>query len=301
MKNERLLNEIGEIADRYIAEAAPGARKAPGPRWIKWAAAAACLCLVGFGIFAAVRGGSPSGGIELLSPPASAGAYRFVLINESLGDERWDPAHVRLISAEQGVCLPGWQEAPNGAGTQEVAVYVAPREEPGTAPGEMTLEEAEEYAYLDLDSASEEMKEKILEARKVIIFHSRWVADGYSGCIRDVETGETIETLPTFSELFPGWALPVYDTAAEQVTEDGLGADCLYGLEATVLRINGAELVCSSREPMNRFGADQPITVFPPEDGLPELKAGDTIFISYYGRDCSVSGSAIRADAIEIR
>lgn len=301
MKNERLLNEIGEIADRYIAEAAPGARKAPGPRWIKWAAAAACLCLVGFGIFAAVRGGSPSGGIELLSPPASAGAYRFVLINESLGDERWDPAHVRLISAEQGVCLPGWQEAPNGAGTQEVAVYVAPREEPGTAPGEMTVEEAEEYAYLDLDSASEEMKEKILEARKVIIFHSRWVADGYSGCIRDVETGETIETLPTFSELFPGWALPVYDTAAEQVTEDGLGADCLYGLEATVLRINGAELVCSSREPMNRFGADQPITVFPPEDGLPELKAGDTIFISYYGRDCSVSGGAIRADAIEIR
>lgn len=301
MKTQRLLKLMGEIDDRYIAEAAPETRKPAKPRRIRWAAAAACLCLAGFGIFAAVRGGSPSGGIELFSPPASAGAYRFVLINESLGDERWDPAHVRLITAEQGVCLPGDPNTSAGTGSREVAVYVAPTEETAEGSGEMTVKEAEEYAYLDPDSASEALREKILAAREVIIFHSRWVADGYSGNIWDVETGEIIETLPAFSELFPGWDLPVYDTIQEQVTEDGLGADCLYGLELTVVQVEDAFLRGTVRKPMNWFGADGTITVYPPADSPLDtlgLEAGDLVFVSYYGRDCSVKDGVIRADGI---
>lgn len=71
------------------------------------------------------------------------------------------------------------------------------------------LEKASQYAYLDLESATPDMQEKILDARNTIIFSKDWVADGYEGYVEDVTTGEVIETLPTFSSLFPGWDLPV--------------------------------------------------------------------------------------------
>ncbi len=44
MKNKRLLELIGEIDDRHIAEAAPNAKKASRPAWLKWGVIAACLC-----------------------------------------------------------------------------------------------------------------------------------------------------------------------------------------------------------------------------------------------------------------
>lgn len=46
MKYKRLLDRIGEIDDRYIAEAAPGAESSARPAWVRWAALAACLCLI---------------------------------------------------------------------------------------------------------------------------------------------------------------------------------------------------------------------------------------------------------------
>ena len=73
------------------------------------------------------------------------------------------------------------------------------------------LQEAEQYAYLDPDTASPELREKILDARSTIIFSQSWVADGYTGCIQDVRTGEILEVLPTFSELFPDWDMPIAD------------------------------------------------------------------------------------------
>ena len=301
MKNERLLKLMGEIDDRYIAEAALAAKKPAKHRWVNRAAAAACLCLAGFGVFAALRGRPSSGPAGTALPSASFGPYRVVLINDPLGDDHWEPSHVRLISTDQGICLPGDPNTSAGTGSREVVVYVAPTEETAEGSGEMTVEEAEEYAYLDLDSASEALREKILAAREVIIFHSRWVADGYSGNIWDVETGEIIETLPAFSELFPGWDLPVYDTIQEQVTEDGLGADCLYGLELTVLQVEDAFLRGTVGKPMNWFGADGTITVYPPADPPLDtlgLEAGDSVFVSYYGRDCSVKDGVIRADGI---
>lgn len=76
-----------------------------------------------------------------------------------------------------------------------------------------TLAEAETYAYLDLDSASPAMKEKILASRNTIIYSKDWVADGHTGYVTDVVTGEIIEPLPSFSSLFPDWDLPV-NTAA---------------------------------------------------------------------------------------
>ena len=47
MKNKRLLNIIGEIADRHVAEAAPATRRSPGRSiWVKWGTLAACFALL---------------------------------------------------------------------------------------------------------------------------------------------------------------------------------------------------------------------------------------------------------------
>ena len=83
----------------------------------------------------------------------------------------------------------------------------APASAQDTATQE-ALTKAEQYAYLDLDSASPSMQQKILDASK------DWVADGYEADVEDVSTGEVLETLPSFSELFPGWDLPVDESIA---------------------------------------------------------------------------------------
>ena len=46
MKNEKLLNAIGNIDDDIIHAAAPGVRSAQKRPWVKWRALAACLCLI---------------------------------------------------------------------------------------------------------------------------------------------------------------------------------------------------------------------------------------------------------------
>lgn len=73
----------------------------------------------------------------------------------------------------------------------------------------------EEYAFMDMKNASDSMREKILEARETIIFSKSWAADGAQLGIFNVETGEIVEWLPSFSSLFPGWDVPVMDTNKE--------------------------------------------------------------------------------------
>lgn len=66
----------------------------------------------------------------------------------------------------------------------------------------------EDYAYLDLDEASPEMKVVIVDARNRIANRYSYVADDIRGWITD-ENGITIEVLPKFHDLFPGdWDLP---------------------------------------------------------------------------------------------
>lgn len=81
------------------------------------------------------------------------------------------------------------------------------------------LKDAEQYAYLDPDTASPELQEKILDARNAIIFSQGWVADGHTGYIQDVRTGEILRELPTFSELFPDWDMPTADTVPKSDSE----------------------------------------------------------------------------------
>ena len=58
MKKQRILNVLGQVDEEYIQEAAPGERQArkKNPRWVKWAAAAACLCLIVAGMIGAIDG-----------------------------------------------------------------------------------------------------------------------------------------------------------------------------------------------------------------------------------------------------
>lgn len=80
------------------------------------------------------------------------------------------------------------------------------------------LQELNDIAYLDVDTASPEMQEKILEARKEIIYNTEWVADGHIGYIQNMETGEIIREVPEFSEVFPGWDIPIIDEVALRKT-----------------------------------------------------------------------------------
>ena len=65
------------------------------------------------------------------------------------------------------------------------------------------------YAYLDLSTAEESLHSVILEARKIIIYRSSWVADGQVGYVFD-ENGKIVEKVPNFSDLFPpDWEEPI--------------------------------------------------------------------------------------------
>ena len=72
---------------------------------------------------------------------------------------------------------------------------------------ERELDEAKKIAYRDLKTASKEEQAKILEARKLIINSTSWVADGFNANTIDADGNRV--PLPHFSELFPGWEMPV--------------------------------------------------------------------------------------------
>lgn len=70
-----------------------------------------------------------------------------------------------------------------------------------------SAEEVNTYAYMDIESASKELKSTILAARSVIIYNCNWVADEITGQI--TRNDGTIEVLPKFHELFPSdWDIP---------------------------------------------------------------------------------------------
>ncbi len=111
------------------------------------------------------------------------------------------------------------------AEAQEVAIKEATLNATEKEQEEL-VEKAKDIAYLDLDMAPPEMKQEILEARKKIIYNTDWVADGYSGYIQDVETGEIIKELPEFSEVFPEWNIPVEKFASgTETTVPALSVD----------------------------------------------------------------------------
>lgn len=75
----------------------------------------------------------------------------------------------------------------------------------------LDLDAAAEYAYMDLDAAPEELHQKILDARNVIIYSKSWTVDGQ--CAITCPDG-SVQPLPEFSDLFPGWDVPGVGEAA---------------------------------------------------------------------------------------
>lgn len=74
----------------------------------------------------------------------------------------------------------------------------------------------EQLAYMDLDDAPASLRDDILAARTEIIYGEQsWTVDGAVSII-NLEDG-TVETLPEFSELFPGWDIPVATTVYEDI------------------------------------------------------------------------------------
>lgn len=97
--------------------------------------------------------------------------------------------------------------APIYSGTEEKKEDLTPAQiAQAEAEREKKLEEAKKIAYQDLSTASKEMQAKILEARKLIINSTSWVADGFDACVTDKD-GKQVP-VPHFSELFPGWEMP---------------------------------------------------------------------------------------------
>jgi len=64
-------------------------------------------------------------------------------------------------------------------------------------------------AGMSLDTAEPEMQKRILEARNKIIFSESWSADGVDVYVE--RRDGTTEKVPEFSELFPGWDMPVIE------------------------------------------------------------------------------------------
>ena len=76
-----------------------------------------------------------------------------------------------------------------------------------SAAQEQSLEVAKDLAYMDINLASADLREAILEARNQVIFSVPWAADGVSAYI--VYEDGTKEALPQFSDVFPNWEIPL--------------------------------------------------------------------------------------------
>lgn len=90
-------------------------------------------------------------------------------------------------------------------------------EEDTAASIDLVSPETAATAYMDIEDATPAMREEILKARNEIIFHNSWVVDGY-GATYTAPDG-TVEELPLFSSLFPGWDVPRTQTEPAEVLE----------------------------------------------------------------------------------
>jgi len=99
-------------------------------------------------------------------------------------------------------------------------------------------DETVSYAYLDLDGASDELAEKILEARTNIIYSRDWVADGCFGYVIG-ENGEVVRELPQFHDVFPeDWDIPDGNEGSTESSEEPFvyeDPDCLDAPEMMLL------------------------------------------------------------------
>lgn len=121
----------------------------------------------------------------------------------SLGGIRIDLNKLTLLEKEPAILI----STPDTNQKKEESAQAEKSGAGFLAEQEQKLAEAKKIAYRDLKTASKEEQAKILEARKLIINSSSWVADGFNANTIDADGNRV--PLPHFSELFPGWEMPV--------------------------------------------------------------------------------------------
>lgn len=72
------------------------------------------------------------------------------------------------------------------------------------------VQTAKKLAYKNLESATQEEKKRILEARNTLIYDGSWAADGWTITIERADG--RVEKVPEFSALFPGWEKPEFES-----------------------------------------------------------------------------------------
>lgn len=287
MKKEELYKGVIEIDDRYIEEAQETKLNRKHHGWKRYAAAA-CLCLIAVSAVILFNGKEqPAAG--------SAEAYHLSLYQDptqrekameictlSYTDHRTNIEH--LVTLADGTVIP--------------AVFVAASADHDRSDdADMTLEEAHSFAYMDLDTAPADLQETIRQAREVIIYSQSWVADGFE-CYVTSPDG-TRETIPSFSELFPGWELPVIDPNELSVTADGLGSNAEYGIFVEITEITNDSMIGKTTSSLAPFQAGQSIQVYFPADfDASCVENGIIQFVSFYGNDCDGASGTVYAHEI---
>lgn len=281
MKREELYKGIIEIEDRYIEEARERKLNRRHQGWKRYLAAAACLCLIAVSAAVLFHGNEQPAAYQLrLYQDPAEGQEATELCTLTYIDHSTDLAH--LATRADGTVIP--------------AVFVAADHSSADDEG-MTLEEAQAFAYMDLDTAPTELQETIRKAREVIIYSRSWVADGFE-CYVTAPDG-TVETVPAFSELFPDWELPTVDFGELSMTADGLGRDAKYGIFVEVTEIQKDCMLCRATSSTTPFQAGQSLQVYFPAgfDGS-GVKKGEIRFVSFYGKACDDAARTVYADEI---
>lgn len=111
MKSQRLLYALGQVDDWYIEDAAPSPRLKHRRKWVRWCAAAACLCLAVAAIEASSwqRGNIQNAQAELGLPPSTGPALFKITVYASSESE--EVALLEERELEEGTVLPweyGW-------------------------------------------------------------------------------------------------------------------------------------------------------------------------------------------------
>ncbi len=150
---------------------------------------------------------------------------------------------------------------------------------------------------MDLDAAPAELQETIWKAREVIIYSQSWVADGFE-CYVTSPDG-TRETIPSFSELFPGWELPAIDPNELSMTADGLGSNAEYGIFVEITEITNDYIIGQTTSSFAPFQAGQIVHVYFPADfDVSSAEKGEVRFVSFYGKDCDGASGTVFAQEI---
>lgn len=284
MKAEELYKGIIEIDDRYIEESRETKLNAKHITWKRYTAVAACLCLIALSAVVAFHGKERPAEVYHLSlvQDSAQGQDTAEICTLSYTAQSTDIKH--FVTLEDGTMIP--------------AVFVpATFHDSNSNDVDMTLEEAQSFAYMDLDTAPAELRETILKAREVIIYSQSWVADGLEAYITSPDG--TKKSVPAFSELFPGWELPTIDPSLNTMTPDGLGRDAKYGVFVEIAEIMNDYIMGRVTSASTPFQAGQSIQVYFPEDfDVSQLRKGTVQFVSYFGKDCDGANGTVRADEI---